>query len=32
MAKKIPKIVKEIIRNKPEINYAFKKHVSYERF
>ena len=27
MAKKIPKIVKEIIRNRPEINYAFKKHV-----
>ena len=31
MAKKIPKIVKEIIRNKPEINYAFKKHVSYSQ-
>ena len=31
MAKKIPKIVKDIIRNRPEINYAFKKHVSFSQ-
>lgn len=31
MAKYIPKIVKDIIRNKPEVDYASKKHVSFSQ-
>ena len=31
MAKYIPKIVKDIIRNKPEVDYALKKHVSFSQ-
>ena len=32
MAKKIPKIIKEILKNPPqEINYAFQKNISYSK-